>query len=328
MHAASIFRFERCFGDKEGQVWTSLGVKSLPALVLVNEEGYIIARFEGDDLNGEIVSEAFDDLARAGRLKGKPVRDFKLPRVESGELMTLLDVAERDYIMLVFLNSSSSLCYMELQELQRIRDRYNDLVSLVAIFQDSSDSETMFKYLNAYGIEVDFAFRDPGLTQATGYHFGFVPVLIVVGPDGRIVYSLKGYQPEKFQDLAALMARFTMEREIGGSRKAFREARRIYTEALQYLQEGRPEMAVMFLERIIETNPGLTTTHGLIGQAYETLGRHQEAAQHYMHYITAHLRAYDIDDVKERLRVQLDRITSTESRFYKEKVGSRIVAAE
>ena len=61
-------------------------------------------------------------------------------------------------------------------------------------------------------------------------------------------------------------------------------------------------MALMFLERILELSPGLSTTHSLIGDAYGELGRQQEAARHYGLYVAANPEAYDLTQVKEKLR--------------------------
>jgi tetratricopeptide (TPR) repeat protein len=303
MHSRAPFRFEHCFGDREKRVWASLGLSSFPALVLVNDEGFIVGRYENaDDLTRLEIVKAVDHIARSGNLEGKPVRDFKLPELNSGELLTLLDVVEKKYTMLAFLHTGSPACLRQLRLLQNIRDRYRDRVSLVAIFQEETEGEQVGEYLARYDVRPDFVLMDPRLRQTRSYSLGYVPVLLVAGPGGMIVLSRKGYQPERSWYFAGEVDRFFQRESMSVKGTSFTDSGRIHDEARQYLSEGRPEMALMFLERILELSPGLSTTHSLIGDAYSELGRRQEAARHYGLYVAANPGAYDMAEVKEKLQ--------------------------
>jgi hypothetical protein len=303
MHAQAPFHFERCFGDREGGTVSSLGLKTLPAIVLVNEDGFIVARIESGGLGEETgVVEAVDRLARTGTMKGEPVRDFKLPEIETGELLTLLDVAAKDYTMLIFLRSGSPICLNELQLLQHVRERYGERVQLVAIFQDRAGREVIQQYLDMCATKPDFVLHDPRMDQTSRYHFRYVPVLLIVGPDGKIVFSHKGYQVEKSWYLATAIDRILGKNENNRTGTPFEEARRIHGEAIQYLDEGKFEMALVFLERILELVPELTTTHYLIADACWNAGRRQEAVRHYARYISCNPQAYDQGRIKEKLQ--------------------------
>jgi hypothetical protein len=303
MHSRAPFRFERCFGDREKRVWTSLGLNTFPALVLVNEEGFIVGRYEdADDLSRLEIRKAVDRMARSGHMEGKPVRDFKLPQLKSGKLLTLLDVVEKQYTMLAFLHTGNPACLRQLQLLQGIRDRYRDRVSLVAIFQEETEGELIGEYLARYDVHPDFVLLDPRLRETRSYNLGYVPVLLVAGPDGTIAVSRKGYQPERSWYFAGEIDSFFQKESMNAAGTSFIESRRIHDEARQYLSEGRTEMALMFLERILELSPALSTTHSLIGDAYSELGRRREAARHYGLYVAANPEAYDQAQVKEKLR--------------------------
>ncbi len=303
MHTQSPFHFERCFGDREGGTVSSLGLKTLPGVVLVNEDGFIVARIESDGLSEKSgVIEAVDRLARTGTMKGEPVRDFKLPDLETGELLTFLDVAGKEYTMLVFLRSGSPICLNELQLLQHVRERYGDRVQLVAIFQDRAGRETIQKYLDMCATKPDFVLHDPRLDQTSRYHFRYVPVLLIVGPSGKIVFSHKGYQVERSWSLATAIDRILEKTGKERTGTPFEEARRIHGEAIQYLDEGKFEMALSFLERILELVPEMTTTHYLIAEACWNAGKRQEAVRHYARYLSSNPQAYDRNRVKEKLR--------------------------
>jgi hypothetical protein len=303
MHAQAPFHFERCFGDREGGTVDSLGLKSLPGIVLVNEDGYIVARVEGDPLGAEpALVEAVDRLARTGTMRGEPVRDFKLPDVETGELLTFLDIAGREYTMLIFLRSGSPICLNELKVLEHVRERYGDRVRLVAVFQDQARREEIQQYLDMCDTRPDVVLHDPRMDRASRYHFRYVPVLLIVGPAGKIVFSHKGYQVERSWRLAIEVDRVLERGKEDRTGSPFQEVRRIHGEAMQYIDEDKSEMALSFLERILELVPEMTTTHYLIAEAYWTAGKRKDAVRHYARYVSANPQAYDLERVKERLR--------------------------
>lgn len=304
MHSAAPFRFERCFLDREGRVRSALGLKNLPALVLVNEEGFVVGKYEDvDDLARIEIVRIVDRMVRSGNMEGKPVRDFRLPEIETGRLLTLLDVAGANYTMLAFLHTGSAACLTQLQILEDVRDKYGDHVSLVAIFQEKTDPASIREYLEESGVRPDHVLYDPKLRQTGSYSLGYVPVLLVAGPDGTIALSRKGYQPERSWYFSGELELFFRQRTAQTKETPFTESKRIHGEALQYLREGRPEMAVMFLKRVLELTPGLFTTHGVMADAYKSLGRRREAARHYGLYVAANPGAYDMPEVMEKLKI-------------------------
>ena len=72
VHARSPFRFERCFTDPGGEVMKELGVSSLPSLVLVNEDGYIVDRIgAGDAARERAIMTGGEGRAGLGTMPGR-----------------------------------------------------------------------------------------------------------------------------------------------------------------------------------------------------------------------------------------------------------------
>lgn len=309
VHAAAPFRFERCLTDETGEVQRALGVGTLPTVVLVNEDGYVIERFEAAGAGEKpAIRSAVDGLIRSSVLRGQPVRDFKLPDLDTGELKTFLDVAGKEYTMLLYLCSNSTRCFTELQVLAHVRNQNAERVSLVAIFQEPTPGEEIRDSLRTYKIEPDVALHDARQYEARSYRFDHYPVLLVAGPEGKILYSRKGYEPGAAAAFASELGRMLLQKREGKAVAAFSEARRIYTEALQYLEEENAEMALLFLKRVLELEPWLSSIHSLAGDACGDLNLKREAAHHYARYLAADPQAYDFSQVKEKLRAVAKKI--------------------
>lgn len=303
IYSSSPFRIERCLRDKEENVWHTLDLKSLPALLLVNEEGYIVRKVENYSTakSHEIISFV-DDLIRSSDLEGKAARDFKLPDTETGKLTSLLDVAGKKFTFLIFLRTKSARSLNELQMLQHIRNTYKDEVTLVAIFQDPSTEEEIWNYLDTYEVTPDFTLHDPRMHQAQSYSFHHVPVLLVVGPDGKIILEQKGYEPAKSWYLTTELDSLFKEKKKAATGDSLLRARQVYTEAIEYLEEEEASMGLVMFNRVLEIQPGLSTVHRMIADTQLFLGNKREAAQHYSRYISANPQAYDLPQVKRKLR--------------------------
>ncbi|MFC1657101.1 hypothetical protein ACFL2P_00815 [Candidatus Moduliflexota bacterium] len=140
IRTASPLRFESCFHDVEGRWWQSLGLGVLPLAVVVNEDGYILGKFSAiDEKSFEGLASLLDESARSCNLRGRSVLDFRLPEPGTARLPSLLDVAEKDFTMIFFLQTSCPACFRELKVLDRVRKRYRDRVGLVTIFHDSDE---------------------------------------------------------------------------------------------------------------------------------------------------------------------------------------------
>jgi plasmid stability protein len=233
-------------------------------------------------------------------VRGRPVRDFKLRDIVSGSMVTFLQAARRDYTFLLYLNAASRDSLESLDILERLRDSHRDRVGLVAVFLDPASEKDLLRFLIAHQIYPDFALHDPAFNQARCYGIARTPVLHVIDPDGQIIFTVSSTRPV---DLAAFTARLdhvlAMERH---GRTRFAEARRLYRDALAWQGQGRPGLAAVYLERVLELQPNLYTVNCRVADIYRDLRMRKEAARYYSRYLGADIYAYDLDEVKESVR--------------------------
>ncbi len=303
LRSNSPLRLEHCYHDADGEWWRTFKVDTLPAAVVINEDGYIIGRFDSHP-EGETsaLGALLEGAARACNLRGRRVHDFRLPEAGTGRKRSLLDVTGESYTMLFFLQTSCAACFQELEILSRVRNRYQDRVDLVTIFHDSDDGERVGGYLAAAGITPDCALTDPEFVQKGRYLFQSVPLLIVIGPDGNVEFARKGYRSRDAWALATELDGIFWESSGESSPTPFLEARRIHREALEYLESGNAEMAALHWERSLELFSGAYTLHAHLGDAYRELGRRRDAAREYARYLASQPGAYDLATIRTRIK--------------------------
>jgi tetratricopeptide (TPR) repeat protein len=208
--------------------------------------------------------------------------------------------------MFYFLQTSCVPCFRELQVLERIRDRYRDSAGLVAIFHDTGGGKVISDYLLSIGIEPDFILTDPDFLNRRHYDFQSLPVLIVAGPDGKIVFTRKGFRSGEARPLANDLDSLFRENTGGDTRTPFKEARRIHGEALEYYDSGRAGLAAVYWERALEIFPDASSLHACLADAYGLLGRPRDSAREYARYLSARPLAYDRVSIRSRIRAILD----------------------
>ena len=81
----------------------------------------------------------------------------------------------------------------------------------------------------------------------------------------------------------------------------FAEARGIYRDAVSWLKKECPDMAAMYLERVLEIQPQLYSVNRTLADVYRRLHEPQLAATHYGRYLAAGY-AYDTDEIRRNLR--------------------------
>jgi hypothetical protein len=233
-------------------------------------------------------------------LRGRPVHDFKLKDIISGRMTTFLETVRRDYTFLYYLDAGSRDSLDSLNVLEQLRDRYRERVGLVAIFLDPASDNDILRFLVSHQIYPDYALHDPSFHQARCYGFGKAPALHVIGPGGDIIFTVSSSRPV---DLAVFTARLdhVLAMEQTG-RSDFAEARKIYVEAMDWLEEGKRRMALFYLKRVLELQPNLYTINCQMADIYRDLRMRREAARHYSRYIGADYYAYDLERVRENLR--------------------------
>lgn len=297
-------RLEGCWVDPDGSWRSWLAGSDLPSVVLVNESGYVIRRQAGWRAGDEsALRPAIERLAGAGRLRRGPARDFKLEEVGSGRLVTLADVATRDYTLLFSLRTDCSVCFDELGLLNRIRQERPGRVTLVAIDHDPQGGSGAPSSSWDDRLRADLVLRDPDLRYAARYGLEGVPALLMVDGGGRIVFARQGFRPEEMTALAGELRR-TIDGEGAVDRESlqFAEFRRVRAEGQALLDGGRPGMASFFFERALELFPEFHTVQSQAAEAYQAAGKLQEAARAYGRYLASEPLPCDRENILRRIK--------------------------
>ena len=233
-------------------------------------------------------------------VRGRPVHDFKLKDIISGRMTTFIEAARRDYTFLLFLHASSRDDLESLSLLEHLRDRHRERVGLVTVFLDPVAETDLLRFLVAHQVYPDFALHDPAFNQVRCYGFEKTPALHVIGPGGEIVFTVSSSRP---MDLASFTARLdhvlAMERR---RETAFAEARKLYLDAMDWLDQERRGMALVYLERVLEIQPNLYTVNCQVADIYRDLKMRTEAARYYARYLRADKYAYDLPEVRASVR--------------------------
>ncbi len=231
---------------------------------------------------------------------GRPIHDFKLRDIVSGRMVTFLDIWQRDYTFIAYLGKPTPQCLDNLSTLERLRDRFHNRITLVAVFADPVDETEILRFLIQSQVYPDFALHDPALHQLQCYGFEKTPALLVTGPSGNIILRVTCSSPV---DVTALAARLENVLALGTlPAGTCPEVRRIYAEAMAWEREGSHEMAALYLERVLELRPNFYTVNRLIADLYRELDRDREAAIYYSRYLGADMYAYDLQEVRQRIR--------------------------
>jgi thiol-disulfide isomerase/thioredoxin len=141
-----------------------------------------------------------------------PVPAFQSPLVDGGSWD--LDAHRGEVVLINFWATWCGPCKEELPELAKLAEaRAGKGLSVVAVSVDQGDVEPVARM--ARKLDLPFAVaHDPGL----GARFGVtgIPALRVLGRDGALQYSARGYSPEGVERLAAAVDRALAEGEAGG----------------------------------------------------------------------------------------------------------------
>ena len=179
----------------------------------------------------------------------------------------------------LFLHSSFDLCIEELEKLLRVKEDYGRGVRFVAVYLDRNIDGRVEETLRRRSVKPDFILHDPRLLLMKEYSLRSVPAVLLAGFDGKIEFFHKGRLPESAELLYRGLDRLNRKKEVEGSPPLFQEVHRIHGEAIQFLLEGDKKMAAIYLERILELMPDLTTLSAFLGDLYWDLGERSEAAR-------------------------------------------------
>lgn len=138
---------------------------------------------------------------------GRRAPDFELARLENGaagRTSLLTELVAAGPVLLVFFKSSCPVCQMTLPFLERVhRGRAPGSLSIYGVSQD--DAETTEEFSGQFGITFPMLLdtEESGYPASNAYGIGHVPSLFLVERDGKIAWSLEGFNKREIAAVAA-----------------------------------------------------------------------------------------------------------------------------
>lgn len=301
----SPLRVERLYLDRAGALREGLGIERLPALVLLDEDGSVHEICSGSNSTARLeeTAQRLQRIATASRRERGGFADFRLPIVGGTGLVSFLDVAGRESTVVSFIHCNCLPCAQQIGVLDYVRDLHAGATTFVTVFLDEAPDSRVRGFLAAAGATPDFVLRDPELRLARRYAIDTVPALLVIDADGSIVMSRSGYREEErevlFHDVESALASSALSAAARGP--ALVEARRIHEEACAFMQEGKPEFALMYQERIREILPEYQTVYLRIAEAALAIGDRDLAVRSLARYLETQPQDYGRTEVTETI---------------------------
>lgn len=137
---------------------------------------------------------------------GQRAPDFNLARAEKGAPLgstSLAALLSGGPVLLAFFKASCPVCQMTLPFLERIhRGRAAGSMRIYGVSQD--DAETTAEFSAEFGITFPMLLdtEESGYPASNAYGLAHVPSLFLVERDGRIAWSLEGFNKREFAELA------------------------------------------------------------------------------------------------------------------------------
>lgn len=135
------------------------------------------------------VSAVFAASAGTGHKIGEQAPDFKIKSL-NGDLHTLTDLKNEGYVLLVFWATECVYCYAHIADFKKLHQQYAaNGVTLAAINIGGEYDVEVKEYVKDNDLNyLVLSDRLKNLDVAEAYHVIGTPTLVLVSPQGKIVY--------------------------------------------------------------------------------------------------------------------------------------------
>ncbi len=130
---------------------------------------------------------------------GQTAPDFTLP-VLDGTTVRLGDLLKAGPVILVFWKSGCRACDLAFPYLERLADLAPE-VPIIAVGQETADSARI--YVAQTGLRLKVALDGPDYAVSRLYDPAFTPTVLLIGPDGKILFKGEGFSKADLNALAA-----------------------------------------------------------------------------------------------------------------------------
>ena len=132
--------------------------------------------------------------AKTGYKVGDTGADFKLKSL-SGKTVTLAELKKKGHVLLIFWATECVYCYSHIGELNKLHEKYLNKGLTVAAINIGGEYEVEVRdYVKDNGVKyLVLANRLDNLDAAEAYRAVGTPTLVMIAPDGKIVFY--GHNP-------------------------------------------------------------------------------------------------------------------------------------
>lgn len=139
---------------------------------------------------------------------GSAAPDFSLSEL-SGRAVRLQEALQEGPVVLAFFRHNCPASQLALPFVERLHQAYGPEARFFGISQDSEEDTARF--CKEFGIRFPVLLDAPEFVATRSYRVSIVPSIVLLEPQGRVVYSFESFQRRAFErlseELAALLKR-------------------------------------------------------------------------------------------------------------------------
>lgn len=134
-------------------------------------------------------SASAETTENIGYKVGQTAPEFKLKSL-AGKAYTLKDLRKKGHVMLVFWAVECVYCYAHVKDFNALHEKYNNKgLTIAAINIGAEYDDDVAEYVKDNNIKyLILSNRLDNLDAAEAYHSIVTPTMVIVNPEGKIVY--------------------------------------------------------------------------------------------------------------------------------------------
>lgn len=171
---------------------------------------------------------------------GKIAKPFELAST-SGELAGISEPSEEGAVLLEFWTTTCPICIQAMPALEQLHEEYAEQGLKYYAVNVGESSERVSEFLEQRGL-TPTALLDGDAEVATAYDVGPIPLILLVGPDGRVQIAQEGFGPNTPDKLKPAIEATLRGEDVAGPQlevaKREADARKAERERLRSLLDG------------------------------------------------------------------------------------------
>ncbi len=124
--------------------------------------------------------------------------DFALSRLSDG-ILTRADLAKQGPAVIAFFKTSCPVCQFTFPYLDRLHKAGR--IPIYGVSQDDPEATTQFNQEFGVTFPILLDTEESGYPASNGFGINFVPSVFLIEPDGRIGWSMEGFERKALEEL-------------------------------------------------------------------------------------------------------------------------------